>query len=94
MWLVSEARIRRWEREHPNEADSMRNWRLIARAANWGTFADVRDTFRSADLVGDFVVFNIAHNRYRLITTINYTTHKVFIRAILAHVEYDRRKLT
>jgi mRNA interferase HigB len=29
-------------------------------------------------------------NKYRLIAAIHYNRHKVFIRAVLTHAEYDR----
>ena len=36
------------------------------------------------------VVFNIAHNRYRLITAVHFNTRIVFTLMILTHKEYDR----
>ncbi|PIG93102.1 type II toxin-antitoxin system HigB family toxin [Gloeocapsopsis sp. IPPAS B-1203] len=36
------------------------------------------------------IVFNIGGNKYRLITFIDYTYQKVFIRYILTHSEYDK----
>jgi mRNA-degrading endonuclease HigB of HigAB toxin-antitoxin module len=32
----------------------------------------------------------LAGNKYRLIAAIHYNRHKVFIRAVLTHAEYDR----
>lgn len=69
----------------------MRNWRMLTRQGDWRTFADVRAIFHSADPVDGLVVFDIAHNRYRLVTHINYTTHRVYIHEILTHAEYDRK---
>ena len=36
------------------------------------------------------MVFDIANNRCRLITYINYRTKKVFILSVLSHAEYDK----
>jgi mRNA interferase HigB len=36
------------------------------------------------------VVFNIAHNRYRLITAVHFNREKVFVLRFLTHKEYDR----
>ena len=53
-------------------------------------FDDLRATFASADFVGGLTVFNIGGNKYRLIAAIHYNRRKVFIRAVLTHIEYDR----
>ena len=39
---------------------------------------------------GDFYVFNVAGNKYRLIAAIHFNWQMLFIRYILAHAEYDR----
>ena len=54
---------------------------------------------KDADSVDGYVVFNIRHNRYRLITIIHYakttserqTQGHVYIRSFLTHEEYDNR---
>ena len=51
---------------------------------------DVRRMFPSADAVGEFTVFNIKGNSYRLITEINYRTGRVFLRHVLTHAEYAK----
>lgn len=42
--------------------------------------------------VGDkiYTVFNIGGNNFRLITKIEYEYHKVFIKHVLTHPEYDK----
>lgn len=56
----------------------------------WSSLVHVRESWPSADAVGNLTVFNIGGNRYRLITCIDYRYRKIFIRAILTHAEYDR----
>jgi mRNA interferase HigB len=36
------------------------------------------------------IVFNVAHNRYRLIAAVHYNTQIVYTLMILTHKEYDR----
>jgi mRNA interferase HigB len=58
----------------------------------------LRGTFPDADDVGGFVVFNIRHNRYRLIAAVHYakliesqlTLGHVYIGSFMTHKEYDR----
>jgi len=56
------------------------------------TFADVRNSWKGSDVAGRFVVFDISHNRCRLIATIKYEWNVVYIRRILSHAEYDRKE--
>lgn len=71
-------------------------WTTIAEGARWRSFGDVRSMFPDADRVKGYVMFNIRHNRYRLITVIHYAKDKpkateghVYIRSVLTHKEYD-----
>lgn len=54
------------------------------------TFNELRVAFPSADKVGDWIVFNIGGNKYRLITSIHFNRGKVYIRHVLTHQEYDQ----
>jgi mRNA interferase HigB len=57
---------------HKDAADELRTWRRIVKVARWQKFEDVRKIFTDADDVDDYVIFNIRHNRYRLITVVHY----------------------
>ena len=79
-----------WER--PNRGDSeqpLKSWHAVAQAASWRHFADLKVQFGSASAVGERVVFNIAGNKYRLVTYINYEFYTVYVRFIGTHAEYD-----
>jgi mRNA interferase HigB len=52
----------------------------------------VRQVFGSADQVGEFIVFNIAGNKYRLIAAIHFDRQRCYVRYILTHKEYDLGK--
>ncbi len=56
------------------------------------SFADLRNTFGSADQVGNLTVFNIGGNKLRLIAAIHYNRRIIYIRAVLTHQEYDEGK--
>ena len=82
---LKEAAARHGELEGPLDA-----WFRIAKRGLWQSLADVRKTFASADVVGKWTVFNIKGNQYRLITEINYTSGRIYIRHVLTHAVYDR----
>lgn len=59
-------------------------------SVTWNGPADVKDQYRNASFVGDRVVFNIAGNKYRLVTYINYPHYTVYVRFVGTHSEYDK----
>lgn len=92
MHIISFPRLREFYAVHPNAKVGLLAWYKIASKTNWETFAQVRKTYPSADLVGNFTVFNIGGNKFRLITLIDYNTRKIFIRHVLTHADYDKNK--
>jgi len=95
MRIIKTSTLRRFWQDHLEAEASLRNWVEQTRSAAWGNFADVRKTFPSADPVTvssgrQVMVFNVAHNRYRLIAAIHFNTRIVFTLMILTHKEYDR----
>ena len=72
--------------------EALENWYRIARLASWGSLVDVRKVFPATDAVGDFTVFNIKGNSYRLITQIYYSNDTILVRKILTHAEYDKER--
>ncbi len=54
--------------------------------------AEFRQTFPSADSVGDCIVFNVGGNKYRVIVHLDYEVQTMWIRFVLAHAEYDRER--
>jgi mRNA interferase HigB len=67
-------------------------WYQVAKAARWAKLEDVRKEYPSADQVGNVIIFDIRHNRYRLITRVTYSKQKLYIKALLTHKEYDREE--
>jgi mRNA interferase HigB len=50
----------------------------------------VRKIPRDAEAVGNFTVFNIKGNDYRLIVGINYETKEVHYEYLLTYAEYNK----
>ena len=80
--------------EQPNYADSeqpLRAWFDEAKGANWQIAQDITNLYRNTSFVGNNrVVFNIAGNKYRLITAVNYKFSMVYVRFVGTHAEYDK----
>ena len=79
--------------EHADAKTALEEWYEKATEAEWENFAEVRQTFNSADLVGNNrIVFNIRGNQYRLMVLVLFRVKMVYIRFIGTHKDYDRIK--
>ena len=92
MRIVSRKAIREATAKHSEWGASLNAWCKITKNADWKNFAEVRNSWKNADVVGRFVVFDISHNRCRLSATINYKWRMVYIRGILSHAQYDEKE--
>lgn len=90
MHVISRKKLLLATREHTDLGEPLDAWYRIAKRARWRNLSNVRQVFPSADAVGQFTVFNIKGNMYRLITEINYRTGKIFLRHVLTHAEYSK----
>ncbi len=92
MHIISRKRLLEFCRQHADAFTPIDDWFRTAKAANWKNINDVRQIYPSADAVGNFTVFNIKGNDYRLIVSINYEIQIVYIKYVLTHSEYDKEK--
>ena len=90
MHIISYKKVRDFCQKHNSAESSLQHWYRIVRRVNFTSFMDVKKVFPSADNVGNFVVFNIGGNNYRLIAYIRYPLTRLYIRHILTHDKYDR----
>lgn len=88
VWLISPTKIREAVAEHGEWEASLKSWRKITKNADWKNFEDVKRSWKNVDKVGSCVVFDIQHNRCRLIARIFYEARRVYILRILGHPEY------
>jgi mRNA interferase HigB len=92
MNVISYRRMRDFIEMHADAGPSLNAWYKTARKAKWQNLAEVQRRYLHADLVGRYTVFNISHNKYRLITRIAYRSQTIFVVAVLTHEEYDKDK--
>jgi mRNA interferase HigB len=88
--VITRKRLREAYKAHPQWEASLVSWYRIVKSASWNNFADVKQSWKNADVVEGLVVFDIGHNKCRLIAFIGYRIHVVFIRHIMSHVDYDK----
>lgn len=90
MHIISRKALKQFWEQHPDSQSSLIRWYKIVGKAEFSSFGELRQTFPSADKVGDLIVFNIADNKYRLIASVHFNRNKVYIRHLLTHAEYDK----
>ncbi|MGK7943435.1 MAG: type II toxin-antitoxin system HigB family toxin [Microcystaceae cyanobacterium] len=90
MRIISRRSLREFWEKHSTAKNGLILWYDRILKSNFTNFAELRQRFPSADLVGNFTVFNISGNNYRLITYIDYQAQIIFVRAVLTHADYDK----
>jgi mRNA interferase HigB len=90
--FISKRGLMERAKKHPASVGELTVWYGIARRAEWSRLEDVRSDFPSADRIGRVLVFNVGWNACRLIVTVDYSTKRLFVKALLTHREYDRKE--
>lgn len=67
----------------------MRSWVQVMEANSFKHLVDLKATFRSADYVKPFTVFNVSGNKYGLVALLDFALQTVSIEHVLTHEEYD-----
>ncbi|MGD0124943.1 MAG: type II toxin-antitoxin system HigB family toxin [Terriglobia bacterium] len=90
MHVITRRKLLESAEKHRDIGAPLDVWYRVAKRADWKHLTDVRKVFPTADAAGEFTVFNIKGNAYRLITEINYRTGRIFLRHVLTHAEYSK----
>lgn len=59
MRIITRKHITEFSKEHPHSREQLSAWYSIVSKSDYKSFAELRHTFPSADLVGSLTVFNI-----------------------------------
>ena len=90
MRVISRKALREFADAHKDAETALDDWYRTTKRLRWTSLVDVRKTYPHADAVGEFTIFNIRRNKYRLATYINHRTGKVYIRHVMRHEEYSK----
>jgi len=90
MHIITRKRLLEFTKKHPDCSAAFESWYRIVKRTDFNSFAELRQTFPSADKIDNLTVFNTGGNKARLIAAIHYNTNRIYIRHILTHKEYDR----
>ncbi len=90
MHIISRKALKDFWEKHPDSEKPLKTWFKIVNGSKYRSFNHIRETFKTADKVNNKIVFNIAGNKYRLITVIHFHYGKVYVRYVMTHREYDK----
>ena len=88
--VISRKKLLEAAKAHGELAGPLDIWYRIVKKAKWGSLEEAKLTLPATDVVGDYTVFNIKGNTYRLIARIKYP-RTLFIVDVLTHAEYDKK---
>lgn len=89
MRIIAKKTLVLFYQQNKDAETALEDWYEKTEKAEWDNFAQIKNTFNSADLVGNNrVVFN--SNNYRLIALVLFKIKMVYIRFIGTHDEYDK----
>ena len=91
MRVVSKKRIVDYYKKNTSSKIALEEWYKKVTKIDWESLNELKQFFPAADYVGNNrVVFNIKGNDYRMVAIVIYASHKVYIRWIGTHAEYDK----
>lgn len=91
MNVIAYRTLRAYTKKNASAKTPLDSWYKEMKRASFKNFNELRAQYPSADYVpeGEFTIFNIGGNNYRLITFIRYSAQTVFIKEVMTHAEYD-----
>jgi mRNA interferase HigB len=89
MNVIAKRTLRQFWENYPDVEEALEDWYRIMRRSSFNNFAEIKDVWNSVDWVKDYLVFNIRGNHYRLITTVRFDIHTIWIKEIMTHRQYN-----
>jgi mRNA interferase HigB len=90
MHLISAGKLREAASDRPDAAEAVKNFAKKVEFSSWQNLIEVQADYQSAESVGNFTVFNIKGNKYRLILSIDYEAQVAYFKYFLTHAEYSK----
>lgn len=92
MRVISNSALVAFSVRHVAAATPLQAWRRIVESRSFVNFADFKKTFNSIERAGQFYVFDIAGNKYRIVAAIHFDKQRLYVRHVFTHKEYDTWK--
>lgn len=91
MRIIARSTLVAFGERHPDAKASLAHWQSVAKAAGWGSAADVQAAFSKAKaLNGERVGFEVAGGDFRMIVAFDFRRAIAFVKFVGSHAEYDK----
>lgn len=90
MRVISNKALMDFAQAHPDADRPLQAWRKIMESHAFANFAQLKTLMNATDRVGEFYVFDIGGNKYRIVSAIHFNRQMVFVRHVFTHDEYDK----
>lgn len=90
MRVISKKSLEAFWLKHPAARVSLESWYRVVHTSTFASFAELRNTFGSADYVTPYIVFNVGGNNFRIVAAVHFNRQKLYIREVFTHAQYDR----
>ena len=90
MRLISNRSLREFALRYPQADAPLQAWRRLIERNRFSGFADLKALFQAVDKAGEFFVFNVGGNKFRVIAAIHFNTQELYVRHVFTHAEYDK----
>ena len=88
MRVISNRTLLAFAGDHPDAAQPLQAWQDVE-TQSFTHFA-AATAFRSVDQVGEFHVFDIGGNKWRVVAFIHYPAQICYVKHVFTHKQYDR----
>ncbi|MGS0741350.1 type II toxin-antitoxin system HigB family toxin [Glaciimonas sp. GG7] len=90
MRVISNKSLMQFSALHADADSPLQAWRKIIETNLIANTNEMKRCINAVDIVGEYHVFNIGGNKYRLIAFIKYSAQLCYIKHVLTHKEYDK----
>lgn len=93
MRVVSKTRLKEFWEQYPDAETGLLHWfrKITNKEKVYEKPSDITNDFQKSDFVGNGrIVFNISHNKYRLIVLFIFQTQICYVRFVGTYSEYDK----
>lgn len=90
MRVISNKALVDFAASHSDAEKPLQAWRRIIESQDFTSFAQLKLLMNATDRVGDFYVFDIGGNKYRIVAAIHFNRQMLFVRHVFTHAEYEK----
>ena len=91
--VIARRTLTEFSQKHPEVKSSLDTWYCEVKKENWKLPQDIMRRYPKCRIIeNNRVIFNILHNKYRLIILVQFEAGLVYIRFVGTNKEYDKIK--